>query len=73
MGYSLRTDRFRYVEWRDLTSGEVTDCELYDHVADPRESINVINEPRLHTAVAELQARARQLAPASPAAKPPTQ
>lgn len=31
MGYSMRTDRYRFIEWRDFASGEVTDRELYDH------------------------------------------
>ncbi len=31
MGYSMRTDRYRYIEWRDFGTGEVVDRELYDH------------------------------------------
>lgn len=31
MGYSLRTDDYRYIEWRDFTTGEVRTRELYDH------------------------------------------
>jgi iduronate 2-sulfatase len=41
MGYSVRTDRFRYTEWRDWKSGETTARELYDHRADPAETRNV--------------------------------
>ncbi len=31
MGYSIRSKRFRYTEWRDFESGEVQARELYDH------------------------------------------
>ena len=40
MGYSIRTDRYRYVEWRDWNSSEVLHQELYDHCTDPHETIN---------------------------------
>ncbi len=33
MGYSMRTDRYRYIEWRDFATGELKDQELYDHQA----------------------------------------
>jgi iduronate 2-sulfatase len=41
MGYSLRTKRYRYTEWRDFESGEVRARELYHHDSDPSESINL--------------------------------
>ena len=37
MGVSVRTDRIRYTEWRDWTTGETIARELYDHAADPTE------------------------------------
>jgi len=40
MGYAVRTDRFRYVEWRDWKSGDILERELYDHATDPHEMIN---------------------------------
>ena len=43
MGYAIRTRRYRFVEWRDFGSGEVTARELYDHEADPREQSNCID------------------------------
>ncbi len=58
MGYTLRTARFRYVEWRDLTTGVVTDRELYDHAADAAETRNRIADPAQSAAARELAARA---------------
>ncbi len=31
MGYSLRTENYRYVEWREFATGITVDRELYDH------------------------------------------
>ncbi|MEM7144067.1 MAG: sulfatase [Verrucomicrobiota bacterium] len=45
MGYSLRTDRYRYVEWRDLERGGVEAVELYDHKNDAAEMRNLVNDP----------------------------
>ena len=45
MGYSMRTDRFRYTEWRDRRSGRVMARELYDHQKDPQENVNAIEQP----------------------------
>ena len=50
MGYSMRTERFRYTEWKHLKSGKILARELYDHRWDPQENVNVIDEPR-YTAV----------------------
>jgi len=41
MGYSMRTDRYRYVEWRAVGSNVPAEIELYDHVYDPREDVNI--------------------------------
>ncbi len=47
MGYSIRTDRYRYTEWRDFKTGAVTARELYDHQRDPLETINRVEDPTL--------------------------
>ena len=41
-GYSVRTQRWRYTEWRNIKTGVVMDRELYDHDADPWETRNVV-------------------------------
>lgn len=43
-GTAMRTDRYRYVEWRDK-SGQLADRELYDHQTDPQENQNVAGKP----------------------------
>lgn len=41
MGYSMRTDRYRYTEWRNFPDGTVLARELYDHQDDPGETVNL--------------------------------
>ena len=50
MGYSVRTDRWRYTEWG---TGQ---AELYDHLADPKEHKNLANAPAQAKIVAEMKA-----------------
>lgn len=45
MGYAMRTDRYRYVEWLDRKTGEITARELYDHQTDADENENIANRP----------------------------
>jgi iduronate 2-sulfatase len=45
MGYAVRSERYRYIEWRSRESGEVIARELYDHRRDPGETINCSDEP----------------------------
>ena len=45
MGYAMRTDRYRYVEWRDFKTAEVKAMELYDHQTDPAEVNNIADVP----------------------------
>jgi iduronate 2-sulfatase len=42
-GYSIRTDRFRYTEWKERATGRVIARELYDHSTDPLEANNVVD------------------------------
>ena len=41
MGYTVRTDSYRYTEWQDRNTGEVRDRELYDHRHSHDETANV--------------------------------
>ena len=45
MGRSIRTERFRYVEWRGWISGRFIAREVYDHETDPQENVNIANRP----------------------------
>ncbi|MEQ1861598.1 MAG: sulfatase [Chthoniobacteraceae bacterium] len=63
MGYSVRSDRFRYTEWRDWKTGETTARELYDHQADPDETRNVAAAPEHHRDVEASAALLRGLRP----------
>lgn len=56
MGYSLRTDRWRYTEWIRRASGEVTARELYDHSAGDIASTNLADRPDLAATVRQLSA-----------------
>jgi hypothetical protein len=58
MGYSMRTDKYRFTIWmNDFTSNatfsesKVYATELFDYVADPQEKHNVIDE-KAYTKVA---------------------
>ena len=41
MGYSIRTEQYRYTEWVNWESKELAAIELYDHTMDPNENINI--------------------------------
>lgn len=42
MGYSYRTERYRYIEW--ISGGSVVARELYDYALDPLETVNLAGE-----------------------------
>ena len=44
MGFSIRTDHFRYNEWRDFETGEAKARELYDHRKDSAETVNLAGD-----------------------------
>lgn len=45
MGYSLRTQDHRYIEWRDFTTGDVRFTEFYRYADDLWEERNLANDP----------------------------
>ena len=52
MGYSVRTERWRYTQWgKSGAEGE----ELYDHAADPREIHNLAKDPAQAQVLAEMK------------------
>ncbi|HNT34311.1 MAG TPA: DUF4976 domain-containing protein, partial [bacterium] len=55
MGYTMRTERYRYTEWiQDKTS--LVGTELYDHILDPDENVNCAAEPDKSELVKQLSA-----------------
>ncbi len=57
MGYSMRTDRYRYTEWikkGEDDGKEVVGVELYDHLRDRDENVNVAGRAEHKRLVAEL-------------------
>lgn len=64
MGYSLRTDQYRYTIWmNNFTSKEafnesqVYASELYDYVKDPLEKVNVVNDKNYSAPSAALKSK----------------
>ncbi|MGB2713176.1 MAG: sulfatase [Vicinamibacterales bacterium] len=51
MGYSVRTERWRYTEWDGGTQG----AELYDEKNDPAELENLVEDPAHKAVVSELK------------------
>ena len=68
MGYSLRTSRYRYTQWRSPDHDQVIASELYDHRDDPDETRNLAvqaeTEP-LRQDLSERLDRLRSPAPSS--------
>lgn len=54
MGYSMRTDRYRYTQWQDQR-GNTLNSELYDHATDPDENVNAAKDKANRQIIAELK------------------
>jgi arylsulfatase A-like enzyme len=63
MGYAMRTDRYRYVEWLDAKSGAITSRELYDHTNDATENENIAARAGHAALLAQLNAQMWQTLP----------
>ena len=59
MGYSMRTDRYRFTEWR-VPGTDFHEYELYDHQRDPQENINLAKQDAYQTLLQELRKRMQQ-------------
>src|SRR5262249_34814653 len=64
MGRSVRTERWRYIEWDDGKRGE----QLYDENRDPKEYVNLAEDPKHAAAVMQLKKVLRQAAESAPSA-----
>ena len=74
MGWTLRTPRTRYIEWRKtkldgekpVFTGKVVEMELYDYETDSEERINLARQPDQALALKEHQALFDRLLPHLP-------
>ncbi|MBI5387911.1 MAG: sulfatase [Verrucomicrobia bacterium] len=68
-GVAMRTDRYRYVEWRNK-NGDLVARELYDHQADPQENENVADAPANAAVLERLATQLRAARKPAPEAEP---
>ena len=55
MGYTMRTDRYRYTKWVNRKDPAKVDAvELYDHQTDPQENTNLAKAPAKREIIADL-------------------
>ncbi len=66
MGYAMRTDRYRYIEWIDRKTQKPVDYELYDHQTDPVESKNLAGLPKHKSLLKELNQQLWETLPKPP-------
>ena len=64
MGYSLRTDQYRYTIWMNnftskdtFNESQVYASEMYDYVKDPLEKVNVVNDINYTSISASLKSK----------------
>lgn len=61
MGYSMRTDRYRFTSWQKKDNWEEVDArELYDHQKDPGEKVNLAGKPEYAGIVGQLTAQLKK-------------
>ena len=66
-GYTLRNDRYRYMEWMEGRAGR----ELYDHAKDPEEITNLADDPKYTELIASLSLQLKTYVPDAPHARNP--
>jgi arylsulfatase A-like enzyme len=64
MGYSLRTDKYRFTIWMNnftskqpFNESQVYASEMYDYVVDPLEKVNVVNDKNYATISKDLKTK----------------
>ena len=64
MGYSLRTDKYRFTIWMNnftskqpFNESQVYASEMYDYVKDPLEKVNVVNDKNYTSISASLKSK----------------
>ena len=56
MGYSMRSEKWRYTEWVVRKTGQIAERELYDHSEGPVASVNLAAQPEHAKTVRDLSA-----------------
>ena len=56
-GRTLRTERYRIVEWINKKTGTCVQLELYDHQHDSTEAVNIADRPENRGLVTQLLAQ----------------
>jgi arylsulfatase A-like enzyme len=54
MGYTMKTDHYRYTEWKDQENGKIDSRELYNHAIDPEENTNLAKNADYQSLIKEL-------------------
>ena len=57
MGYAIRTNKYRFVQWQNWTTKVVVARELYSLLDDPHEMKNIVNEKGSRVIVARMTKR----------------
>jgi iduronate 2-sulfatase len=55
MGYAIRTEQYRYVEWKHWKTGKLSGVELYDLQKDPQENENIAEKPENESLIRTLK------------------
>jgi hypothetical protein len=67
IGRTIRTDAFRYTEWRDVETEALLGTELYDHRNSAEdgylETVNLVNDEAFASVVPDLAEQLHQLIP----------
>lgn len=65
MGYSIKIDRYRYIEWytwdkESKKKGELLDKELFDHFVDSEENVNIASNMENERVIEQLSLQLKQ-------------